>query len=229
MPETLCPKCQSPIAPGGEDRPGVERQCRVCSQAQGEPQPLDLSIPPPGCTIQELDGETIIRARVEFPRLVKLIFGIFAFAWFGSFLLALTLTAVALIRHARGSPPLVMIGSSTPLTPQWQMLPSLVLHLLIAVTMLFASLLSRRCVVEVRVREGSVRVLTGYARVGIRRSFLIREATSVRIGNEPWSTDDRPRLQIIVSADREVRFGAGLSATSRNWLAEVLRRLLLAK
>lgn len=97
----------------------------------------------------------------------------------------------------------------------------------IGVGVFFATLTCLFGSVRIEIDGGRGRVRTGLGPLSIGKRFDALSVKSVAIGESSMKRNGRTQPQIVLTADREVRFGAGLPKERRAWMVATLRTLLV--
>jgi hypothetical protein len=83
--------------------------------------------------------------------------------------------------------------------------------------------------VEVRLEGDRGSIFTGMGALGWRRRFDLRLVRSVTLGKTKWTSNEVHKPQIILEADRQIRFGAGVPEMRLAWVVTVLRKTLVVR
>lgn len=80
---------------------------------------------------------------------------------------------------------------------------------------------------RVVIRDADATVSTGVGPLRYSRRFQLNDVQAVRIGQSSWTQNDQSKPQVLIVADREIKFGSMLPEQRRNWLVAALREELL--
>lgn len=120
-------------------------------------------------------------------------------------------------RDSRSMPLGVLIFMTIFLTP----------FVAVGASMLAAVFMSIAGRCEVRLEAGSASVFTGVGPFGWTRRFDPGKVRAVRSAPSTIRTKGRSQEDLVIEADRTIRFGSSLSDERRGWLVTELRRRLL--
>ncbi len=77
------------------------------------------------------------------------------------------------------------------------------------------------------IRDNEATLSTGVGPLRYARRFQLNDVQAVRIGQSSWKQNDQSKPQVLIVADREIKFGSMLPEERRNWLVAALREELL--
>jgi hypothetical protein len=131
-----------------------------------------------------------------------------------------------------GSTPVHGPGTSTTVAGMsWGMTIFMLLFItpfvMIGAGMILATVFMTVGHVEVSLRGHEASVFSGVGPIGWRRSFDPAKVTSILVRDSTYQVNGQPQTRIVLTADRDIKVGIFLSDTRRQWLAGVLRKLLL--
>ena len=234
-----CPNCDQPlpteainIGEGVALCGSCQRLTRLSELIEHEqPNEAVIGDPPGGCRIvNEVDGVSI---HLSLRSIGGLIGGLFICLFWNGILSVFLLVFAAGIYNE-------LIGP----IPEWFPAPEfdesmglgmtiflglfLTPFIVIGVGMIGMVLMSAMGSMRIRIGRDQGRVSTGIGPIAWTKRFNPRAVTGVSVGRTKWKENDQHKPLVVIEAEKDVRFGSGLSNRKRMWLVAVLRRELLS-
>jgi hypothetical protein len=193
---------------------------------------VDPASPPRGCSFSSDGVTTVVSASA---RSAGTAFGclLIALFWNGIVSVFVLLTVASTLHHIFGSVPAwfpapqMKTGNSIPIGMTLFLWVFLTPFILIGLGLLSGVFLAVAGRVEVKIRGDDGLVFVGCGPLGWRRRFDAREVTTVGIGQTEWKQDDQAKPVVVIECGRKIRFGSLLKEERRNWIAAVLRQVLV--
>jgi len=243
--KVICRKCRGEIPPADVNVGEGVAFCRACQTLsrlsdivkESEIPDVDLNLLPRGCQVIDNGVQTIVRASARSFRGAAGALFIVCF-WNGIVSVFVLVALAGTIHHIFGSVPTWFPGPSTvgksgqsitsmPLGMViflWIFLTPFITIGLFMIGVLLTSVVGR---VEVRFDADAGMVFTGCGPFGWKRRFEVSEVESITLGETTWKQDDETKPVIVIDCGRKIRFGSTLPDERRNWMAGVLRKLLV--
>lgn len=223
-----CPRCQTPIGPEEINVAKDVALCRACGgtfalsdlvHGAAVPRGVDVTNPPPGAWYIDDGQEVRIGAGIR-ARATGTFFVIFSLFWN-----AVVWWAVLMFEFGIAKPTLTHSGRPLrlPDPPAILLVPFVIIGILAVIGAIFC-FFGR---VEVSLRADEGRISTGLGRLAWRRRFLLSTVQDVVIRAASWNHNDQTVYQIELKGP-DMRFGSGLSAPRREFVAGALRAKLVA-
>jgi len=188
---------------------------------------------PSGCVLRDVGLWTSVgaSARNLLPALYVLFLAVF---WIGLVSVFVWVALANTFRLATGSVPawlgsgqVPQFGSSmSELAILWLFLTPFIVSGVAIIFAVFTMLVGH---VAVRIRQDRAFAFTGVGPVGWKRRFNAVNVSSVRIGETTWQWNRRTKPAIVITCHdgTAVRLGTVLADERRQWMAKVLRELLV--
>jgi hypothetical protein len=255
MSQNLCPSCAAPLLPADLNMAEGVGLCRGCGKlsrlsdialAAEEPASSEaLAETPPGCVIIDdtggsmTTGRVVVRASLRsFAGAIGL--GVFALFWNGIVSIFVTVVITGWYTKLIGplpawvpSPSVSQNNGPSQTGPQMATSELIFMTLfmtpfvLVGAGVLFATLACLFGSVRVIIQGERGRVRTGIGPLSFGKTFDALNVKSVAIGASTMKQNNRQQPQIVIEADRPVRFGTGLPKERRAWMVAALRKLLV--
>lgn len=238
MPAVSCPACGGAVAPDDVNVGEGVAYCRGCGEvarlseiaAGGAASGVAITlqdVPPKGCRVED-DGVTmrvIASARSLGGALAGTFFAVFWNSIVGVFVgVVLATFWVRFVGPLPSWAPLTS-PANMPLFMAFVLTVFLIPFVCVGVIVAGATVVCIAGHVTVTIRDGVGTVFVGVGPVGWRRRFDALAVTSVRVVDERSSESRSTNL--VIEADRTVKFASGLPAKRRAWMALVLRAVLV--
>ncbi|MBL8761910.1 MAG: hypothetical protein JNL50_11480 [Phycisphaerae bacterium] len=246
-----CPACRQLIPSDSVNVGEGVAVCRECGKVwrlselakSAEDEAADRAAggePPPGCSIRDHGVETVIGASARSASAWGL--ALAAVFWNSLVSVFLTIAGGGLYSHLVGPlPSWYPVGGSTPVnvngTSTTVATMSLGMAVFLCVFLTPFALAGAGLIgytlhaifgrVEVVIRGSEAWVFTGIGRIGWRRPFDPARVATVQVKVSTWEVNGEPQRMIVMTAERDVKLGMFLPDTRRQWLAGVLRKVLL--
>lgn len=197
----------------------------------------DLHSPPRGCSLSSDGVRTLIRASIRSGSAIFL--GFFTIFWNSIVAIFLFIAGASVLKHAFGydpawMPPIRMEGApegetGIPLNETIFLCIFLIPFVLIGIGTAAAFILAIAGRVEVKINRNQGSVFTGVGPLGWRRHFDVLAVREVTTRMSSFYVNHHRLPQIVIEADRPIRFGSFMSATRRAWMLAAVRANLLPK
>ena len=241
-----CPTCHAAIATDDLNMKEGVALCRACDRMWrlGEiaHDPEDAAAdevseetPPSGCELNDLGNAVVIRAACRGGS--GLFFLFFTLFWNSIVSVFVLLAVGSLYTHIVGPLPswFPFTGTSgkgksannMPLGMTIGLCVFLIPFVLVGVGTAMAAVLGLAGHYRVTLRGVEGEAFTGVGPIGWTRRFDASTVKSVKIKYADSETNDKPNKEIVIDADRTVKFGVMLTERRRQWMVGVVRRLLM--
>lgn len=237
---STCPKCKESIAVEDINIAEGIALCRGCWSLNRLSEVLDggsiaaatIATPPAGCWARDHGSHQVVGATTR-SWLKAAFLLVFCSGWIS---IVSVFVGIAISESAKAIG--VQLPGRFPALPNargflgaWVLFLWLFLlpFILVGVNVVRMALLALAGRVEITVRGGEGAVFTGIGPLGIRKRFFAGAVTSVTVERARWPQNGPHPFQIVLQADRELRFGAMLSDARMKWLTKVLNETLVRR
>lgn len=236
MSENYCPSCGEQLPAASINITEGVALCPGCNQlsrlsdvvTRHRPVTEVLSNTPPGCSIDQRGFDTVVRATLRSA--AGFIGTLFAALFWNGIVSVFVLIALAglytnLIGPLPGwfpAPDLDNLDTGMTLFLCIFLIPFVAIGTFLIITVLLS--MAGKVEVVLRDREGMVR--TGIGPLTWRRRFDPTQVHRVRIERTLGQKKRQPTEEIVLEADRTIKFGSMLRDDRREWLQTVLQELL---
>ena len=193
--------------------------------------------PPSGCELRDLGNEVVVRATSRGGSGFFFLF--FTLFWNSIVSIFVLIAAGSLYAHIIGPLPSWFPFTSTsgkgqsannmPLGMTIGLCVFLIPFVLVGAGTAIAAALGLAGHYRVTLRGEVGEVFTGVGPIGWTRRFDASAVKSVKIKTADSETNNKPNKEIVIEADRTVKFGVMLNERRRQWMVGVVRRLLMPK
>lgn len=236
-PGLTCPTCRGTLAVEDVNVQQGVALCRACAvivrltdiAENLELSHVDTNTPPKGCAVADIGHEQIVTAST---RSVGGFFGcLFACLFWNGIVSVFVLVNIAsTLKHLGLALPAwfpAPTPSNMPLGMTLFLWVFLTPFIAVGLVIFAGVLLCLAGRIEVRMRGGEGVVFTGAGTIGWRRRFDLSKVARVTLQRSKADSDSATKTEVLIAADRDIKFGSGLPEERKLWLAAVLQRLLV--